>query len=134
MTTATLSSGDVLLRNALRGNSAFSLASAVLVGLTGGALPAFLGVGISTLYFGLAALLLIHGLALFYYTRHERIPGWFAWYAIGADLAWVVASTLLIFTDLVQFTETGNWVVFLLADIVLVFAIVQYIGLRRARA
>jgi hypothetical protein len=50
---------------------------------------------------------------------------------VYADLAWVIASAGLIFANLVDFTTAGKWAIAILADVVLVFAIVQFVGLRR---
>lgn len=54
---------------------------------------------------------------------------------IGANLAWVVASVLVIATDALSLTTAGTVVVALLAAAVAVFADLQLLGLRRvARA
>jgi hypothetical protein len=45
------------------------------------------------------------------------------------DLAWVLASSVLIF--IVPFSTEGKWVVGVVAELVLVFAVLQFVGIRR---
>jgi len=52
---------------------------------------------------------------------------------VFGDLLWVVGSAVLIFTNLVPFTTNGKWAIAIVADIVLAFAIVQFVGVRKAR-
>ena len=58
----------------------------------------------------------------------------FAWEVIALDVLWVLGSVLLIFTDLVPLSIGGKWTVALIADIVALFAILQYVGLRRQQS
>ena len=53
---------------------------------------------------------------------------------IASDVAWIILSCVVIFlpaTNLLALTTPGKWAVAILADIILVFAILQFIGLRR---
>jgi hypothetical protein len=63
--------------------------------------------------------------------RSEPVNTGIARFAVYADLAWVVGSAVLIFANLVPFTTAGKWTIAIIADVVLVFAILQYVGLRR---
>jgi hypothetical protein len=74
---------------------------------------------------------LLYGLEVFWFARKDNISEGFAKFVIGADIAWVLGSALLVFTNLVAFTSPGKWAIAIIADIVLAFAIVQYVGLRR---
>ena len=119
-----------LLRKALMSNAAFS-------GLTGSLLttaapwlsermgipePMILRVaGVSLL--GFAAALLLNA------TRHE-IDRKQAWAAVGLDFTWVLASVILVSLQLLS--ASGNWAVVAVADVVLLFALAQGLGLRRA--
>jgi hypothetical protein len=49
--------------------------------------------------------------------------------AIALDALWVVGSAVLVLASLLN--ATGNWTAAILADVVLAFAICQFIGLRR---
>ncbi|HSG43411.1 MAG TPA: hypothetical protein VLA72_09685 [Anaerolineales bacterium] len=120
-----------LLRNALYGNSIFCSTSGLAFTLFSKPIAAFLGLSASwvILVFGIG--LLIYGFDVFVTSRKETISAGFAKFVIGADLAWVLGSAVLIFSNLVAFTTPGKWAIAIVADIVLVFAIVQYVGLRR---
>jgi hypothetical protein len=48
------------------------------------------------------------------------------------DVAWVAGSVIILVLDLVPFTVAGRWTIILLAEAVAVFAILQYISLRRS--
>jgi hypothetical protein len=49
------------------------------------------------------------------------------------DVAWVIASALLLLAGWIPFTPGGTWTVILVADVVAVFAVLEFIGLRRMR-
>ena len=61
--------------------------------------------------------------------RKQNVKTTDAWIAVWMDLVWVVGSAVLIFV--VPFTTAGKWVVFFAAEIVLVFALLQFLGIRR---
>jgi hypothetical protein len=120
-----------LLRNALYGNSAFSLISGLAFMLFSKAIAAFLGLSATWIILVLGAGLLLYGWQIYSAAKAENINRGFAQFAVYADLAWVLGSAVLIFTNLVAFTTPGKWGIAIIADIVLVFAILQYVGLRR---
>ena len=47
------------------------------------------------------------------------------------DLAWVIGSYPLLFV--VPFSTTGKWIVGIVAEVVLLFALMQWLGIRRIR-
>ncbi len=47
------------------------------------------------------------------------------------NVAWVVGSYIILFTNWASLTNAGWWAVAVVADIVTIFAVVQYVGLRR---
>ena len=65
--------------------------------------------------------------------RQPRVSAAGAWMVIAGDLAWVVGSIALLLGGWLPLTNTGFWIVAIIADIVLVFAVIQTIGLRRQR-
>lgn len=122
---------DSLLRRALVGNVLFSsVAGTVMIlgsgrisdftGLTPEWVPAAIGVGV-----------LLWAVDVGWIARREEIQPWKARLVIGGDLAWVVASYAVIFAGKPELTTGGAWTVGVLAEIVAIFAIVQYLGLRR---
>ena len=120
-----------LLKNALYGNSIFSLTSGLAFVIFSKAIAFFLGLSASWVILALGAGLILYGWQIYAAAKAEPINTSFARFAVYADLVWVLGSAILIFTNLVAFTAPGKWGIAIIADIVLVFAILQYVGLRR---
>ncbi len=68
---------------------------------------------------------------LWFNARRPKIRITDAWVAVIMDVIWVVGSYALIFV--VPFSVGGKWVVALVAELVLAFAILQWLGIRRVR-
>src|SRR5262249_37751791 len=81
---------------------------------------AVVGVGL----FGYAAL-------LFLAARRVPIDRRQALGFLVADVVWVVASVVIVLDGLAPLTTAGFWGVLIIADVVAVFAVLKYIGLRR---
>lgn len=123
-----------LLRRVLLGNALFSaLTGAVCVAaapalsrMMGVTQPAvWVGLGMALLFF--AALVAWAALRVPDIRPYGRLIFW-------ADVVWVAASVLLLITGLAPLTPAGVWVVVIVADLVAVFAVLEYIGLRRLKA
>ena len=54
-----------------------------------------------------------------------------AWIAVILDVAWVIGSYPLLFV--VPFSTSGKWIVGIVAEVVMLFALVQWLGIRRIR-
>jgi len=122
-----------LLKNALFGNSAFSFISGLAAVLFSKAIANFLGLSASWIIFALGIGLILYGIEIFIAAKAEPVHKGIATFAVYADLAWVLGSAMLIFANLVDFTTVGKWAIAIVADIVLVFAILQFVGLRRLK-
>ncbi len=122
---------STLLKNALYGNSAFSFISGLAFALFSGVIADFLGIAASWIILVLGLGLMFYGWQIFTAARAEPVNTGVARFAVVADLAWVALSALLIFANLANFTTEGKWAIAAVADVVLVFAILQYVGLRR---
>jgi len=120
-----------LLRKALFGNSIFCATSGLVFTLFSNPIATFLGLQASVVILILGIVLFLYGIEVFIFARKGSINEPFARFVIGADIAWVLGSVVLIFTNLIAFTTPGKWGIAITADIVLVFAIVQFVGLRR---
>lgn len=120
-----------LLRQSLRGNSIFSAISGLIITFGAGFLVQFMAAGNTIFYLVLGIVLLFHAATLFQNSRTNQINPAFAWYAIVGDVVWVLASAYILLTDSFGLSTEGKWAVLIIADIVLIFAIAQYIGLRR---
>lgn len=118
-----------LLRKALLGNALFSTLSGLtilighqwvsrILGLTNNVNLWILGVG-----------LIVFAVILTINARRQDVKTTDAWVAVWMDLAWVVGSGVLIFV--VPFSIAGKWIVLFVAEVVLVFALLQFLGIRR---
>ena len=126
-----LANHSSLLRNTLFSNSAFSFLSGVAFLLFSGAIANFLGVSASWIVLALGVGLIVYSIELYLAARADPVNTSIAKFAVYADLVWVLGSAVLIFANLIPFSTAGKWAIAIVADIVLVFAILQYIGLRR---
>jgi hypothetical protein len=115
----------------LYGNSAFSFTSGLVSVLFSKSIADFLGLSASWIILALGVGLILYGIEIFLAARAEPVNKALATFAVYADLAWVLGNAVLIFANLVDFTTAGKWAIAIIADIVLVFAILQYVGLRR---
>lgn len=131
---------QTLLRRALLGNMIFSTLSAGLFFFGSQSVAEFMGIAdvmVFDIINGNSFILLLGlGLAIFaidllYMATRPTINTTMAGSIVGADLIWVAASWLLLITAAIPFSDAGNWAVLLVADVVLIFAIVQAVGIRR---
>ena len=131
---ATIQLSNHLLRNAMRSNAIFSGGSGFVAAVAAGPLATFLGLpqGGRLALLIIGVLLISHGIILWFSAGNTPISPMAAWYAIIGDIGWVVGSVAILFIDPWQFTSGGWWLVAILADIVAIFAVAQYVGLRRA--
>ena len=126
-------SNDNLLRNTLRGNSLFSAVSGLLALIDARLLANFMGIESTIPFVVLGVGLLLYAAYLFINTRTRPLNKFFGWFAIIADATWVIATVGILLTDAFALTNGGKWLLLIIGDMVLVFAIVQYIGLRRMK-
>lgn len=120
-----------LLRRSLRGNAVFSFLSGLVFLLAHEPLAQFIGLSHS-------ALLLLTGISLLGFagwlyrnSMRRRVNLIEARIAVILDLAWVLGSGLIF--SLGVLSSGGNWVLILIADVVLAFAVLQHLGLRKMR-
>ena len=121
-----------LLRLALRGNALFSTVSGLTLLLAAAALGPRLGLPVLSLRV-VGAVLLPFAWGLWNNSRRAVISRAEARLAVLLDLSWVAGSAALVFGGLWPLTPAGRWTVLGVADVVLVFAFLQTVGLRRAR-
>lgn len=120
---------SVWLRRALLGNAVFSSVSGMVFFV--GAQPVSDAIGLSRPWvlavIGLS--LLVFAAGLFRNARRVDVNQLEAKTAIGMDIAWVVGTGVILAAGVLN--STGNWAAAIVADVVLVFAILQWIGLRK---
>ena len=119
------------LQKALLGNAAFSGLSGLFMVLAATPISEFFGLSNQLILTIVGIVLLLYMPFLFWLANQTPVPTWMAWVVIELDVLWVISSLILIFSSLVPLTTGGKWAIAITADIVTVFAILQYIGLRR---
>jgi hypothetical protein len=120
-----------LLRYALRGNGIFSLITGAAFVLDAKPLADLMGLPWSLALTIIGAVVLPFALLLLWVTAQKEIHPTLAKTIIALDAAWVIISLLLLLTNWLNLSTAGNWIVAVLAEVVLTFAILQTVGLRR---
>ena len=120
-----------LLRKALMGNALFSTLSGLTILFAQSWVLRILGLAqtVNLLILGIG--LLLFAATLVINARRQQVKISDAWIAVWADLVWVLGSYALIFV--MPFSTGGKWVVGVVAELVLVFAVLQFVGIRRIR-
>ena len=120
-----------LLKKALTGNAVFSILSGVVILFANRWLVKFLGLPDKVNLAILGISLIVYAGILSLSARGPRIRVTDAWVAVIMDALWVAGSYALLFV--VPFSVAGKWTVALVAELVLAFAILQWLGIRRVR-
>ena len=120
---------EKLLRGALQGNAWFSVISGVLIIAANKTLVEFLGLPGNASLAAMGVGLLGYAGWLFWNARRETIRIVDAWIAVVLDMVWVAGSYALVFA--VRFSNGGKWLVVLVAELVFVFGVLQWLGLHR---
>lgn len=125
-----VNSDKQLLLRALRLNALFSGASALALFSAAGWIATQLGLDDTVLVYATAVVLVLFALKLANIVRTGVVRSWEIAGIIGADIAWVAASLVLVAIFYGSLTTVGLILVDAVAVVVLVLAIQQYRGLR----
>ncbi len=120
---------DRLLRYSLRGNAAFSSLSGLAALIFATPLASALGTGPPLALRLLGAQLFGFALLLVWLAARPLIRPAFVWAVIAADLLWVVGTVPIVMSG--ELSSAGNWTAGMIADVVALFALLQYLGVRR---
>jgi hypothetical protein len=118
-----------LLKTALAGNAVFSVVAGMSILLANRWLARFLGLPDQISLAILGVSLIVYAAILWLNARRPKIKISDAWIAVVMDAAWFVGGYVLIFV--VPFSAGGKWAVALVAELVLAFAILQWLGIRK---
>src|SRR5215469_672416 len=124
-----MSDKQKLLRRALQGNALFSMISGAFILAINRGLVEFLGLPSNASLTPLGIGLLGYVVWLLWNAKREKIRILDAWIAVILDIVWVVGSYALLLA--VRFSSGGKWAVVLVAELVFLFAVMQWLGLRR---
>lgn len=120
-----------LLRTALLANALFSTISGLALVLAGREIVRLLGLPESVSLAPLGISLLVFAAVLVLFARKKSIKLSDAWIAVVMDAAWVIGSYPLLFVA--PFSTSGKWIVGIVAEVVMIFAVLQWLGIRRIR-
>lgn len=120
-----------LLRRSLQANAVFSGLSGLVLLFAAGPISSLLGINQRAILIAIGVGLVLYAAGLLRNAQRAVPDPKEASIAVAMDLAWVVGSGIVIALGIL--TAAGNWVVAIVADIVLLFAILQFVGIRRLR-
>ena len=120
-----------LLRNALLCNALFSALSGLALVFAHNRIGTLLGLTENDSLTGLGVGLILFATALAFSARRSELKLPEVSVAVALDFAWVLGSYLILF--LVPFSTQGKWLIVAIADIVLAFGILQWVGIYRIR-
>jgi ABC-type multidrug transport system permease subunit len=120
-----------LLRRALLANASFSTISGLVLVFAQRGVVRLLGLPETINLIALGISLLVFAAILVFFARKKPIKLLDAWIAVILDASWVLGSYPLLFV--VPFSTSGKWVVGIVAEVVMVFALMQWLGIRRIR-
>jgi hypothetical protein len=120
-----------LLRQALLANASFSTLSGLVLIFAERWVVRLLGLPETINLITLGISLLVFAAILVLFARKTPIKLLDAWIAVLLDAAWVIGSYPLLFV--VRFSTGGKWVVGIVAEVIMVFALLQWLGIRRIR-
>lgn len=122
---------STLLRRALVANALFSGASGALLALGARPVAPFLGLDNPLILTIIGALLLLYAADLLYVATRPTVNRTAAWLAVALDLLWVAGSAAILLGGWLPLTTAGKWAVGIVAELVFLFALFQYLGIRR---
>lgn len=126
-------SAEHLLRGVLQANMIFSGLSGLLLAVDAAPLSRWLGVPASWILVVIGIGLIGFAGLLYLIARQRPLDLRQANVIFWLDVAWVVGSALLLVTGWAPLTTAGWWTVLLVADAVALFAILEFVGIRRAQ-
>ena len=122
---------STLLRRALVANALFSAASGAILALGARPVASFLGVDAFLFLTGTGVMLLLYAVGLYYVATQPTVNHTAAWLAVALDLVWVAGSAAILLGGSLPLTNGGKWAVGIVAEVVFLFAVFQYLGVRR---
>jgi hypothetical protein len=126
------SNNAALLRNTLKGNGIFSIVSGAGIALGSSAIAPFMGLENSLILVVLGVGVVLFGVSVWRVAMGILDTPKGMTIAV-LDALWVIGSIALLIADPFTLTSEGKWAVLIVADIVGVFAILEYLGARRLR-
>src|SRR5262245_22833441 len=132
MATQTLSTSNSLLRRAIQADGLLGgIGSGVLLILGANPIASFMGLANSLPIIVIGIGLIVWGVALIWLSSRPVIERQFVNTILVANAVWVIGSFIILAADLFGLTTGGRWAVLIVADVVVLFTIAEFVGLRR---
>ena len=122
---------ESFLRKTLMANAIFTTLCGLAFVFASGALSALIGAVGGTELVVIGTILLLYAADLARTAFGQTIPQGRVYYFIAMDVLWVIGSAVVLWGFAVPFTSAGRWIILLIADVVGLFGVLQYLGLRR---
>jgi len=122
---------SLLLRRALLGNACFSTLSGITFLVASKPLAEFIGLAQPAILMAVGLSLLVFAAGLVQNARRDVVNRTEAAIAVVLDFGWVAGTAIVVLAGVLN--TAGNWTAAIIADVVLVFAVLQALGLRRQR-
>lgn len=122
-----------LLHKILLVDSLSSAAAGIAFIVASGPIAALMGVANPLALIIIGVLFVAFAAAVYYTASREVISRRAAWFILELNIVYIVGSAIILLTDAFGLSTEGRWLVLILADLVTVFAIVEFVGLRRLR-
>ena len=119
------------LTTILRADGIFALVSAVVGILASGPVAALIGLETPVVLVGLGFVLLVYGAMLLFFAGREPVNRRVTQIAIVLNMLWVVDSYAGLFFGIFPINTAGKWAIAFIAEVVLIFGILEIVGLRR---
>ena len=122
-----------LLRYALLSDSIISAISGVICILYAELLGTIMGFQAPAIFIALGLVAFAYAATLFYVTRHSPINRRIAWMASILNLVGALTFTVILLIGAPPFTDAGKWIIAIVADVVGILGLAQFLGLRQTR-
>jgi hypothetical protein len=119
------------LTRVLQADGLFCATTGAITAFGAGAWAALFGLERPLIFMVIGGVVLAYGLALLLAANRTSQTRLLTQIALGLNIVWVVASFAGLLAGLFPVSAAGKWVIAILADLVLVIAVVQAYGLRR---
>lgn len=129
--TTSQSTKSNFLRWVLQANGIFSGLCGILFIFDSGPLTLFLGLKMPLILITTGIVCLLYAAMLFYTAARVAIQRREALAFVALDAAWVIGSIIILVAGWPPLTIGGTWTVAIVADVVAVFALLQFYGMRQ---
>ena len=121
------------LEKVLRADGIFALLSGTSLVIAAKPIANLIALNQPVILTVLGLVLLGYGALLLFSASRASMNRQIAWLAIILNGIWVIASYFGLFLGWFPVNTAGNWTIALVAEVVAIFAILEYIALRRSR-